>query len=101
MKFPGSSRRNKPSSRFGCKGCGNHYSFVADEGEYIVDRDGDCYKVQCPNCKTVNWINASLMEAFTPSGADCHPESPHASTFKVKPFTKKEALAAKGKTTFK
>lgn len=32
-------------------------------------------------------IRAELLgriEAFTPSGADCHPESPHASVFKLR-----------------
>lgn len=29
-------------------------------------------------------LSALRLEAFTPSGADCHPESPHASTFRVK-----------------
>lgn len=42
--------------------CNCSFEFEKKEAEFISDqRDGDCYVINCPECKAPVWIDASLM----------------------------------------
>ena len=42
--------------------CGCVFQFAATEAKFVADpRDGNAYVVKCPECKSVNWVAASLF----------------------------------------
>ena len=53
--------RKKKSHTVDCR-CGCKFSFTADDAKLIYDqRDGDAYKVGCPECKTEHWVARELL----------------------------------------
>lgn len=45
-----------------CHTCGCEFRFAASEAKLVPDsRDGDAYVIECPECKSENWVAASLF----------------------------------------
>lgn len=62
MKIIKSGKVKKPKEVTTTCNCGCKFRFAASEAKFKADwRDGDAYVIKCPECKTENWIAASLF----------------------------------------
>ena len=62
MKIIKSAKDKKPEEVQTECTCGCVFQFASTEAKFKADwRDGDAYIVKCPECKTENWVAASLF----------------------------------------